>query len=329
MTIRHGETIGAAGRAGSGKSTWLKVLMRLVHPTRGRVVVGGVALETLSRESIAKLVGYVSQTPVLFAGSVADNIAFGLKMQKLPRREIAQRVEQITRLVSLAGMEDRRPSQLSGGQRQRVALARAIVCQPKVLLLDEPLAALDAKLRRAMQVELKRLQEQLKITFVFVTHDQEEALILSDRIAVMNAGTIEQLGSAEEVYHRPTGEFVASFIGQTNLLSVTVVRPRRVRAETGFEFDVASDHPIGTKLLVMIRPERIQIVPDSSPPPPTTFTAQIIERIFRGNSTQLIVRADGGQTLQIVKNDTSPGSSMAGEITCRIDPGDAVVIDVR
>jgi spermidine/putrescine transport system ATP-binding protein len=281
-------------------------------------------------------------------------------MKRIARDELRRRVAEAIELVALSGLETRNPSQLSGGQMQRVALARAIVNRPKVLLLDEPLAALDAKLRRAMQIELKALQKRLGMTFVFVTHDQDEALVLSDRIAVMNAGRIEQIGSPHDVYHRPATAFVASFIGQTNLLDVSVIEPlscdtrsppaarepspvprtthgrdarvttSRVRTDAGLEFDIASNHPIGTKLLVMIRPERIQIVRDGSP---GAFVAQVVERIFRGDTTQLIVRTRvGNQTLQLVQNDTrnetSPGSRQPGEITCRVDPGDVVVVQV-
>src|SRR5688572_27838856 len=165
-------------------------------------------------------VNQVFQSYALFPHlSVRDNIAFGLRMQKLPRPEIAQRVEQIMQLVSLTGMEDRKPSQLSGGQQQRVALARAIVCQPKVLLLDEPLSALDAKLREAMQLELRSLHQKLGMTFIFVTHDQSEALTMSDRIAVMNKGKIEQIGAPMDVYLRPATTFVATFVGQANVWS--------------------------------------------------------------------------------------------------------------
>ena len=173
---------------------------------------------------------------------MADNIAFGLKMKRVPKPEIEERVKQVTQLVSLTGFEQRKPSQLSGGQRQRVALARAIVCQPRVLLLDEPLAALDAKLRHSMQIELKHLQKKVGITFVFVTHDQEEALTMSDRIAVINLGRIEQLGEVSEIYHSPRTTFVANFIGQANILESTPVavdaNQARVRLNDAIELVV-------------------------------------------------------------------------------------------
>ena len=185
-------------------------------PSEGSVWINGE--DVTHQPPYRRNVNQVFQSYALFPHlTVQDNIGFGLRMQKVPKAEMVERVREVTALVSLEGFESRKPSQLSGGQRQRVALARAIVCRPKVLLLDEPLSALDAKLRHAMQVELKRLQKKLGITFVFVTHDQEEALTMSDRIAVVNKGRIEQPGHSAEIYHAPETTFVANFIGQANI----------------------------------------------------------------------------------------------------------------
>ena len=222
LTIRAGEFITLLGPSGCGKTTLLRMISGFETPTEGEILLEGKDVTHVP--PYKRNVNQVFQSYALFPHmSVRENINFGLRMQKVARTEAEERVRQAIQMVSLAGFEERKPSQLSGGQRQRVALARAIVCRPKVLLLDEPLSALDAKLRHAMQVELKRLQQKLGITFVFVTHDQEEALTMSDRIAVINKGRIEQLGDASAIYHQPKTTFVANFIGQANILEAEVV----------------------------------------------------------------------------------------------------------
>ena len=318
LSIRAGEFVTLLGPSGCGKTTILRCISGFETPDSGAVLLDGQDVTHLP--PYQRDVNQVFQSYALFPHlSVEENVAFGLRMKRVPRDERKRRVAEAIELVALTGLEARKPSQLSGGQMQRVALARAIVNRPKVLLLDEPLAALDAKLRRAMQIELKALQRRLGMTFVFVTHDQEEALVLADRIGVMNAGRIEQLGGGEDVYHRPATEFVASFIGQTNLLDVTVVSNSRLRTRDGLELGCACTTPIDSRLLVMIRPERIQIVDQAI----GSIRAQIVERIFRGDSTQLIVRTESGQQLQVTCAGAAPA---AQSIHLRIDPADVVVI---
>jgi spermidine/putrescine transport system ATP-binding protein len=240
-------------------------------------------------------------------------------------------------LVALNGLDARKPDQLSGGQRQRVALARAVVNRPKVLLLDEPLAALDAKLRRGMQLELKRLQHRLGITFVFVTHDQEEALTMSDRIAVMNAGRIEQLGDVAKVYHRPTTAFVAAFVGQTNMLEMNVASSdggttRLVRDDVTIELPQRIACGV---VRVSIRPEKIRVAASSTEAAsssPNVFHATVVEELFRGEVDQLLLRTAGGVELTaVVANESSMENAIhRGDVVrCEVHPDDVVVINNR
>ena len=221
LEINDGEFFAMLGPSGCGKTTTLRMIAGLDFPTVGSLKIFGDEVGTLPPNK--RPVNTVFQNYALFPHmNVLDNVAFGLRMQGAGKADARAKAADAIELVQLAGMESRRPSQMSGGQQQRVALARALVNEPKVLLLDEPLGALDLKLRQEMQGELKRLQENLGVSFVFVTHDQEEALTMSDRIAVMNEGRLLQVGTPEEIYEHPTNRFVADFIGQTNLLEGTV-----------------------------------------------------------------------------------------------------------
>ena len=221
LDIREGEFFSLLGPSGCGKTTTLRMIGGFELPTSGRIELRGHDITHEPPER--RPVNMVFQSYALFPHlTVADNVAFGLRRRKVPDPDVRRRVGAALELVRLQGYDRRRPDQLSGGQQQRIALARALVCEPTVLLLDEPLGALDLKLRRQLQVELKRIQIEVGITFVYVTHDQEEALALSDRIAVMNGGRVEQLGSPEELYDRPATRFVADFIGTTNLLAGTL-----------------------------------------------------------------------------------------------------------
>ena len=216
LDIAEGEFMTFLGPSGCGKTTCLRLISGFEQPTSGQILIGG---QDVSHDPPYKRnVNQVFQSYALFPHlTVRENIAFGLRMKKMSAEAIREKTEWAVAMTSLQGMEDRKPAQLSGGQRQRVALARAIVCEPQVLLLDEPLSALDAKLRTQMRSELKNLQKRLGITFIFVTHDQEEALSMSDRIAVMNRGKVEQVGTAAEIYHHPRTEFVAGFIGSPSM----------------------------------------------------------------------------------------------------------------
>ena len=262
LDIGDGEFFALLGPSGCGKTTTLRMIAGLEIPSQGSLQIFGAEVGPLPPNK--RPVNTVFQNYALFPHmSVADNVAFGLRMRKVDRAETAQRVAEAIGLVRMKGMENRRPAQLSGGQQQRVALARALVNRPKVLLLDEPLAALDLKLRQEMQFELKQLQREVGITFVFVTHDQEEALALSDRIGVMNEGRLLQVGTPEEMYDAPVDRFVADFIGRSNFLagtlesatSVCLVNGSRIRVPE-VEPDIAAP---GASIQVSLRPERVMI----------------------------------------------------------------------
>ena len=331
LTVSSGEFLTLLGPSGCGKTTVLRMISGFETPDSGSVLLDG--RDVTHEPPYRRDVNQVFQSYALFPHlNVWRNVEFGQRMKRVPRTERHDRVAEAIKLVALDGFEKRKPSQLSGGQKQRVALARAIVNRPKVLLLDEPLAALDAKLRRAMQVELKHLQRRLGITFLFVTHDQEEALTMSDRIAVMNAGRIEQLGTAADVYHRPASVFVADFIGQTNLLEGSVTSrdgaTTRVRADEGLMFDAIADAPMGASVWLSIRPEKLRLSDGSVGP--NAFRVRVVERIFRGETTQLVLRCDGGRKLTAVVTETGPTPRQefaeGSEVVCQVNPDDVVVV---
>ncbi len=334
LVINSGEFLTLLGPSGCGKTTMLRMISGFETPSSGTVLLDGQDVTHVP--PYRREVNQVFQSYALFPHlTVRENIEFGLKMKKVARDEMTTRVSEAVQMVALAGMEDRKPNQLSGGQRQRVALARAIVNRPKVLLLDEPLSALDAKLRHSMQVELKRLQTKLGITFVFVTHDQEEALTMSDRIAVINKGRIEQLGGVEDIYHRPKTTFVANFIGQANIINADVLSRSRdqvqVRLEGGLELSVqANDFPAASgRALVSIRPEKINIT-THQPEGQNAFQATVTEELFKGATDELNVTTTGGLELTIcVANEGSMETAVhAGDkIWCQIHPEDAVLIE--
>ena len=265
LSVSDGEFFALLGPSGCGKTTTLRMIAGLEFPTIGSLKIFGDEVGTLPPNK--RPVNTVFQNYALFPHmSVEQNIAFGLKMQRVRKSEIAERVREAIKLVRLETLERRRSAQLSGGQQQRVALARALVNHPKVLLLDEPLGALDLKLRQEMQHELKQLQREVGITFVFVTHDQEEALTMSDRIGVMNHGVLLQVGTPEEIYERPTNRFVADFIGQTNLLDGTVESADTVCLANGSRIHAESAFAAGTKVAFSLRPERAALHPRGSVP---------------------------------------------------------------
>ncbi len=311
LGVRAGEFITLLGPSGCGKTTLLRMLSGFETPDEGSIRIEGNDVTRLA--PYRRNVNQVFQSYALFPHlSVRDNIAFGLRMQKVGDEETRRRVAEVVDLVALGGFEDRMPHQLSGGQRQRVALARAIVPKPAVLLLDEPLSALDAKLRRQMQVELKRLQKRLGMTFVFVTHDQEEALTMSDRVAVMNRGRVEQLGTATEIYHRPASGFVADFIGESNSLPAELLAREdaavRVRLQGGLELRVprAAWPADATRALVSVRPEKVCVSKRPIEGAENGFQAVIAEEIFQGALDHLVLRTDAGTVLSaVVANESA------------------------
>jgi spermidine/putrescine transport system ATP-binding protein len=334
LAVRAGEFMTFLGPSGCGKTTVLRMISGFETPTQGTVLLDG--RDVTHEPPYRRDVNQVFQSYALFPHlTVAENIAFGLRMRKASSAEIEERVKRGVDLVSLGGFEDRKPSQLSGGQRQRVALARAIVCEPKVLLLDEPLSALDAKLRHQMQMELKRLQQRLGITFIFVTHDQSEALTMSDRIAVINKGRIEQLGNVYEIYHSPRTTFVANFIGHANILNAEVIErgDGRVHIKLGGKLDlVIRDEnlaPSTETLLVSIRPEKIHIERQRPTGDYNVFEAEVAEEFFKGATDELTLRHESGlELLAIAANESAHQESFCkgDKVFCSLHPNDVVVV---
>jgi spermidine/putrescine transport system ATP-binding protein len=333
LSIKAGEFLTLLGPSGCGKTTLLRMISGFETPTEGTVWLDGADVTHLP--PYRRNVNQVFQSYALFPHlTVEENIGFGLRMQKVAKAEIVERVKEAVALVSLGGFETRKPSQLSGGQRQRVALARAIVCRPKVLLLDEPLSALDAKLRHAMQVELKRLQKKLGITFVFVTHDQEEALTMSDRIAVVNKGRIEQLGDSAAIYHSPRTTFVANFIGQANILEAKIVADEgqftRLRLSTDVEVRIPSDSQLAglSDLLVSIRPEKVHLQ-KTRPGGENVFEAEVDEELFKGATDELSLKTAGGLELTVIvanESATQETFHVGEKVWCSLHPSDLVVV---
>jgi spermidine/putrescine transport system ATP-binding protein len=337
LAVKPGEFMTFLGPSGCGKTTVLRMISGFETPSAGAVLLEGEDVTHVP--PYRRSVNQVFQSYALFPHLTAEeNIAFGLRMKRIPRQEIASRVNDVVELVSLIGFEGRKPSQLSGGQRQRVALARAIVCEPKVLLLDEPLSALDAKLRHQMQLELKRLQQRLGITFIFVTHDQGEALAMSDRIAVINQGRIEQLGSVDEIYHNPRTPFVAEFIGHANIVRASVVRRNadqvHVRVGDAIELVIACSEVASAAeaVLVSIRPEKLHLQKERPQRNTNVFEALIAEERFKGATDELTLRHESGLELTaIVANESAHQERFCkGEkVFCSVHPDDVVIVHDR
>jgi spermidine/putrescine transport system ATP-binding protein len=308
LEIRSGEFFSLLGPSGCGKTTTLRMIAGFEPPTSGQILLDGVDVGTWAPNR--RNVNTVFQNYALFPFlTVAENVAFGMKYKSVPKPERNDRVAEALAMVQLSGYEQRRTNQLSGGQQQRVALARALVLRPSVLLLDEPLGALDAKLRRALQVELGALQKQVGITFLYVTHDQEEALTMSDRLAVMNHGRIVQLGTPEEVYNEPADAYVADFLGVSNLMDARVEPgshgPGSCRLRLGdFMLDAGAGQLDATGAVKLaIRPERIHLHPHDTSG--DNRVPGMVERlVFLGSTTHVYVRLASGSALQmLVRND--------------------------
>jgi spermidine/putrescine transport system ATP-binding protein len=307
LQIASGEFFSLLGPSGCGKTTTLRLVAGFEQPTAGRILLDGVDVSAVPPHR--RNVNTVFQSYALFPFlTVFDNVAFGLRNRKLPSAELTSRVSAALELVKLRSFEKRRPGQLSGGQQQRVALARALVLQPSVLLLDEPLGALDAKLRRSLKVELKALQEQVGITFLYVTHDQEEALTMSDRLAVMRDGKIVQVGAPSEVYEEPADTYVADFLGVSNLMEVDIVERgpgSRCRARLGEQVLTVEyggqDAPVRSH--AVIRPERVKIEEFGSAGP-NRVPAMVERLVYLGSSTQVFLRLAAGADLQAVLQNT-------------------------
>jgi putative spermidine/putrescine transport system ATP-binding protein len=297
LEVRDGEFFSMLGPSGSGKTTTLRMIAGFELPTEGRVLLHG---EDVSRKPpFDRDVNTVFQDYALFPHmTVAENVEYGLLVKKIPKQERTVRVAEALRMVRLEGFEKRKPSQLSGGQRQRVALARALVNRPRVLLLDEPLGALDLKLREEMQIELKRIQQQVGITFIYVTHDQEEALTMSDRLAVFNRGRIEQVGAPASVYEKPATPFVAGFVGTSNLL-----------------VGAAARSIVGQDGTFTVRPEKIRMASREESPGPDEIGADgtIREVVYLGPDTRYIVELEAGGKLVVTEQNLTTSSMEALE----------------
>ncbi len=324
LDVRPGEFLTLLGPSGCGKTTLLRLVAGFEEPDSGRILISGRDLTAVP--AYRRPVNTVFQHYALFPHrTVAGNVAFGLEAAGRSSDEVASRVARALEMVRLTGLDERRISQLSGGQRQRVALARAVVMEPEVLLLDEPLAALDLKLRKEMQVEVKNLQERLGTTFVFVTHDQDEALVMSDRIAVMSQGRIEQVGPPEEVYERPRTRFVAEFLAVRNLMQARVAGTAsggvRLRTEGGLDLLAADDGAFAGDgpIWIGFRPERVRLAPSGDGP-----TGTLDDEIYRGDHTEWRVRV-GQEVLAVTEAASAASRRRRGE-TVRVHiPPEAVL----
>jgi spermidine/putrescine ABC transporter ATP-binding subunit len=323
LAVRRGEFLSLLGPSGCGKTTALRLLAGFEQPTEGSILIGGV--DAVGIPPYRRSVNTVFQHYALFPHmTVLENVAYGLKQRGDARSERTRLAEEALELVRLRGYAERRPRELSGGQQQRVALARALVLRPRVLLLDEPLGALDLKLRREMQIELKRMQSQLDLTFVYVTHDQEEAMSMSDRIAVMSRGRIEQLDRPQVIYDSPASAFVAGFIGDMNFLEGQIADAdgERWSAQIG-ELVV---HGLGraergTQALIGVRPENVTMEAGSAPAERNHFRATLIAAMVLGDQVQLIAELPGGG--QIVAREQRAAAGAAVE---QLSTGDGVVV---
>jgi spermidine/putrescine ABC transporter ATP-binding subunit len=324
LKVRKGEFLSLLGPSGCGKTTSLRMIAGFEQPDEGEILIGGqaaVGLPPYKRD-----VNTVFQQYALFPHmSVLDNVAYGLKQRGIGKADRYAKANEALELVRMTGRETHRPTMLSGGQQQRVALARALVMNPRVLLLDEPLGALDLKLRKEMQIELKRIQREVGITFIYVTHDQGEALAMSDRVAVMSSGVIEQIDEPRAIYDRPLTPFVADFIGDMNFLTGEVVEA----ADDGFAVDAGSGIIVrgrgsaekGTRIRVGIRPERVTAAPGPAATAANSAVADVVTKVYLGDQIQLVARlANGGD---IVVREQRSGNQQTLDT---ISPGDSVVL---
>jgi len=330
LAIGDGEFFSLLGPSGCGKTTTLRMIAGFVEPDEGRILLQGRDVTTVPPNR--RPVNMVFQQYALFPHmSVYDNVAFGLSVKRVPRSEHRPRIEELLRVVSLEGYEKRRPRQLSGGQQQRVALARALVNRPAALLLDEPLGALDVKLRKQMQLELKRIQHELGTTFIYVTHDQEEALAMSDRIAVMDAGRVEQLGTPREVYEQPATPFVADFIGSLNAIEIRVDEVvggygiARLGERDRIVVPVDAGASAGIELRVAVRPENVQLAGGDENG--SLLGGTVADIVYLGMYTQLHVDTPAGRVVSHRLADRSVDElSRGGKVALAWDADDSYVL---
>ena len=328
LSIGKGEFITLLGSSGCGKTTTLRIIAGLEQPDAGQVFLDGRDVTSLNPED--RDVNTVFQNYALFPHmNVADNIGYGLKLKKIPKVEIRRKVTEMLELVQLPGYEKRKPSELSGGQKQRVAIARALINNPQVLLLDEPLGALDLQLRRAMQAELKRLQKKLGITFIYITHDQEEAINMSDRIAVMNHGTFEQIGTPDEIYNHPKTSYVATFVGNANILKGKAENTKdgkvTVAIAGGHMAAACEDDSIraGESVTLAVRSENIRIQEECS----CGLQAKVEEKSFAAGQLRVVLRLADGSELVASRYGIDAKVEQGQIVSVCFAPEDAVFVD--
>lgn len=343
LTAKKGEFVTLLGSSGCGKTTTLRIIAGLEQPDSGQVFLNGKDVTGL--EPNRRNVNTVFQNYALFPHmNVADNIGYGLKLKKTPKAEISRRVKEMLELVQLTGFEKRKPSELSGGQRQRVAIARALVNNPEVLLLDEPLGALDLQLRRAMQHELKHLQKKLGITFIYITHDQEEAINMSDTIAVMNHGRFEQIGTPDEIYNHPKTSYVAIFVGNANILKGVVKESAdnnnhqiTIITESGeVQVFAASEENMpqpGETVTIAVRSENIRFeesvknIQGNSTGNIHGLTAKVTEKTFSGGQLRVVLKTTDGQEIIASRYGIDTNVNVGETVRCCFKPSDAVLVD--
>ncbi len=329
LTVAHGELVALLGPSGCGKTTTLRMLAGFILPTRGEIRIGEkvVTAEPPYRRST----GMVFQGYALFPHmTAAQNVAFGLEMRNVPKAEIGKRVDEALRMVRLSGYGERYPKQLSGGQQQRVALARALVVNPDVLLLDEPLSNLDAKLRHDVRLEIRQLQRELGLTTVFVTHDQEEALTVADRLVVMNQGLIAQVGSPRDLYDAPRSAFVADFIGKSNFFPGEITQPGTFRTRSGLDIRFAGDAPATPPSVLAVRPERIQILGARARTEHANAFAGVAKIVtFLGPTTESMIELASGEKVTVHSPTAFRASSFAPGEPVRLawPPNASLVLD--
>ena len=343
LTAKKGEFVTLLGSSGCGKTTTLRIIAGLEQPDSGQVFMNGKDVTGL--EPNRRNVNTVFQNYALFPHmNVADNIGYGLKLKKTPKAEISRRVKEMLELVQLTGFEKRKPSELSGCQRQRVAIARALVNNPEVLLLDEPLGALELQLRRAMQHELKHLQKKLGITFIYITHDQEEAINMSDTIAVMNHGRFEQIGIPDEIYNHPKTSYVATFVGNANILKGVVKEPAdnnnhqiTIITESGeVQVFAASEENMpqpGETVTIAVRSENIRFeesvknIQGNSTGNIHGLTAKVTEKTFAGGQLRVVLKTTDGQEIIASRYGIDTNVNVGETVRCCFKPSDAVLVD--
>ena len=312
LSIPRGGFFAMLGPSGCGKTTTLRMIGGFEDPTAGRVYLGGS--DVTEHPPYRRDVNTVFQSYALFPHlNVERNVAFGLERKQVDKSEVKQRTAEVLELVQLGHLAKRKPAQLSGGQQQRVALARALVNRPRALLLDEPLGALDLRLRKQLQIELKRIQQDVGVTFVHVTHDQEEAMTMADTIAVMNHGRIEQAGSANDLYERPQSAFVANFLGVSNLIDAKVTGDARVTTHDGAQLHAPACRGMTGDVRIGVRPEKITLVAAGEPVPDgsNALKGKILVAAFLGISIQYVIQAAGGEELNVFAQNTDGTEAFA------------------